>query len=239
MENNDNHGTMEVFSSEIDGLLEIFTRNGPISKNGTFDTDLVKKTINEMTSYIVKNTESAHALKEWMDGHEFFTSPASARYHGNVKGGLAAHSLLVARQAFCYAKNIMQNFSESKMAGSYEITAEDVYIAAIGHDFCKAGTYATEFRRTKDFSGNWVHEPYFKVKGDLRNLGHGNESVLLLLESMPEMLKRRHVLEAISRHMGFSDLSENEKINYSCFLQNPLVLLIQIADQTAAQWWDI
>ena len=31
---------------------------------------------------------------------------------------------------------------------------------------------------------------------------------------------------------------ENESYNYSNFLQNPLVILIQLADQTAAQWWD-
>ena len=31
---------------------------------------------------------------------------------------------------------------------------------------------------------------------------------------------------------------ENESYNYSNFLQNPLVILIQLAEQTAAQWWD-
>jgi hypothetical protein len=39
--------------------------------------------------------------------------------------------------------------------------------------------------------------------------------------------------------MGFSDLAPMETYNYSNLLQNPLVLLIQLADQTAAQWWDL
>jgi len=37
--------------------------------------------------------------------------------------------------------------------------------------------------------------------------------------------------------MGFSDLSDSEKFNYSLFLENPLVVLLQLADQTAAQWY--
>ena len=86
--------------------------------------------------------------------------------------------------------------------------------------------------------GNWVKKPVFRTKTEIRNLGHGNESVLLLLESMPSLIKRRNLIEAVSRHMGFSDLTDLEMLNYSNFLQNPLVLLIQFADQSAAAWWD-
>ena len=38
--------------------------------------------------------------------------------------------------------------------------------------------------------------------------------------------------------MGFSDLSDSEGYNYTNFLDNPLVMLIQFADQSAAQWYD-
>ena len=86
--------------------------------------------------------------------------------------------------------------------------------------------------------GNWVKKSFYKTREDSRNLGHGNESVLDLLESMPSFVKRRTVLEAVSRHMGFSDVTDTEKMNYSNFLQNPLVVLIQLADETAASWWD-
>ena len=54
---------------------------------------------------------------------------------------------------------------------------------------------------------------------------------------MPSMINNRMVLEAVSRHMGFSDLSDSETYNYSNFLENPLVILLQLADQTAAQWF--
>lgn len=229
----------QTLYSQVDELLKIFGNNHPVKKDGSFDEMSVKTTALQMIDFIIQNKDSAENLKSWMENHEFWTSPASARYHGNIKGGLAAHSLMVAYQALVYAKAFTENFANSKRSEKYNYTAEDIFVAAIAHDFCKAGSYATESRRTKDFNGNWKYEPYYKVKSDMRNLGHGNESVLLLLASMPEMLSRRHVVEAISRHMGFSDLSDNEKINYSNFLQNPLVLLIQLADETAAQWWDI
>lgn len=227
------------FYSEIDSLLEIYNSNQPINQNGTFDPDKVKTTIIQMCTTAIKNEEERNSLLTWMESNEYYTSPASSRFHGNVKGGLAAHSLLVCKQALYYANTFMSNFECSKRAGSYQVTAEDIFIAAICHDLCKAGFYGIEFRKTKDISGNWINVPYYKVKNENRGLGHGNESVLLTLESMPSVIKRRHVIEAISRHMGFSDLAPSEEMNYSNFLQNPLVLLIQIADETAAQWWDV
>lgn len=230
---------MEDFNTQIKALLAIFDEKEPIKQDGTFSPEAVKETALAMADYIVDEKESLPAFKDWMESHEFWTSPASTRFHGNVKGGLAAHSLLVAAQALRFAIPFAENFALSKQAGKFPFTAEDVFISGIAHDFCKAGTYATESRKTKDFNGNWKYEPFYKTKSDVRNLGHGNESVLLLLDSMPHLLKNRTVIEAISRHMGFSDLAPMETYNYSNFLQNPLVLLIQLADQSAAAWWDL
>lgn len=230
---------MEELNAQIAALLAIFDEKQPIQQDGTFSPDAVKETALKMADYIIDNKDELAALKAWMESHEFWTSPASTRFHGNVKGGLAAHSLLVAIQALRFAPAFVQNFALSKRSDKFPFTAEDVFVSALAHDFCKAGSYATESRKTKDFNGNWKYEPYYKTKSDSRNLGHGNESVLLLLESMPSLLKKRTVIEAISRHMGFSDLSQMETYNYSNFLQNPLVLLIQLADQTAAGWWDL
>ena len=59
----------------------------------------------------------------------------------------------------------------------------------------------------------------------------------MMIEILPSIINNRMVIEAVSRHMGFSDLSDSEGFNYSNFLQNPLVILLQLADQTAAQWF--
>ena len=230
---------MEKLKSQTSELLAIFDKKQAVQNDGTFSPEAVKETVLEMADYVIEDKTELSAIKEWMEGHDFWTSPASTRFHGNVKGGLAAHSLMVAVQALRFAVSFAENFALSKRSGKFDFTAQDVFISGIAHDFCKAGAYATESKKTKDFNGNWKYEPYYKTKSDLRNLGHAGESVLLLLESMPSQLKRRNVIEAIKCHMGFSDLAPMETYNYSNLLQNPLVLLIQLADQSAAQWWDL
>ena len=112
-------------------------------------------------------------------------------------------------------------------------------MSAICHDLCKAGFYAVKQRRSKDFTGNVKYESYFVAKEENRTLGHGNESVLRFIEIFPQMISNRTVIEAISRHMGYTDLTDMEKINYNNFIQNPLVVIIQLADQTSAQWFNI
>ena len=228
---------LEKLNEECKKYIEVFESNNAVCGDGTFEANNVKSTVLQMIS-LALTKEQADALTAWMEQHEFFTSPASAKYHANVAGGLAAHSLMVTYQCFKFAPAVFSNFMLTKRAGDYSFTAADIFVAAISHDFCKAGFYGVEHRKTKNYQGNWVYEPYYKVKAESRNLGHGNESVLMLLECLPEYIKKRPVLEAVSRHMGFSDLSPNETYNYSNFLQNPLVILLQLADQTAAQWWD-
>lgn len=223
--------------ADVASLLEIFNEQKPFNSDGSFDTDKIKNVICGMLDRTLSETDSAK-MKDWMESHEFWTSPASSKFHCNVKGGLSAHSLMVIYQSLVFAVPLFENFINTKRADKYNISAADIFISALAHDFCKAGFYQTEFRRTKNFDGNWNYEPFYKVKADSRNLGHGNESVLQLLEILPSYISNRPVIEAISRHMGFSDMSENESYNYSNFLQNPLVILIQLADQTAAQWWD-
>ena len=228
----------ETLYTDINELLDIFNQFSPIQANGTYILESIKPCITEMTGYIVKDKNESASLLDWLDSSDFWTAPASTRFHGNFKAGLSLHTLKVIQQALLLARPVMENFWTSPMAEKYSVSAEDIFVAALVHDFCKTDFYGVEYRNTKDITGNWIKQPYYKSKGENRNLGHGNESVLKLLEIMPSYIKKRHVLEAVSRHMGFSDLSESESYNYSNFLQNPLVVLIQLADETAAQWYN-
>ena len=228
----------ESLYTDINELLDIFNQFSPIQANGTYILESIKPCITEMTGYIVKDKNESASLLDWLDSSDFWTAPASTRFHGNFKAGLSLHTLKVIQQALLLARPVMENFWTSPMAEKYSVSAEDIFVTALVHDFCKTDFYGVEYRNTKDITGNWIKQPYYKSKGENRNLGHGNESVLKLLEIMPSYIKKRHVLEAVSRHMGFSDLSESESYNYSNFLQNPLVVLIQLADETAAQWYN-
>ncbi len=223
--------------TDVNELLDIYNEFAPIPKSGAFNPEVLKETILHMINFIVKNKEEAANLISWIDETDFWIAPASTRFHGNFKSGLVLHTLKVIHQSLILAEPLLNNYFASEEAEKYSITAEDIFIAALCHDFCKTNFYGVEYRNTKDITGNWVKTPCYKTRNENRNLGHGNESVLMLLESMPSFIKKRYVLEAISRHMGFADLSDSESFNYSNFLQNPLVVLLQVADETAAQWF--
>ena len=225
--------------TEVYELLDIFNEYTPIQKDGVFIVDAVKLCYIQMIDYIVKDLSEAANLKDWLDKTDFWTAPASTKFHGNFKGGLSIHTLMVIKQSLVFAKPMLENFFASPEGEKYTITAKDIFISALCHDFCKTGFYSIEYRNTKDITGNWVKQPFYKTKSDNRNLGHGNESVLMMLEIMPSIIHNRMVIEAVSRHMGFSDLSESESYNYSNFLMNPLVILLQTADQTASQWYGL
>lgn len=227
----------ELFTDTYE-LLDIIKEYSPIHEDGTFIFDALKPCIYAMLDYTMKGDPEAESLKAFIESTDFWSAPASTRFHGNFKGGLALHTLMVIKQSLSFAKPVLENFFISPDAEKYRITAKDILISALCHDFCKTGFYGVEYRNTKDITGNWVKQPFYKTKSENRNLGHGNESVLMLIQAMPSMISNRMVIEAISRHMGFSDLSDSESFNYSNFLQNPLVVLLQLADQTAAQWFN-
>lgn len=228
-----------ILFTEVYELLDIFNEYTPIQRDGVFIVDAVKLCYTQMIDYILKDLSEAANLKDWLDKTDFWTAPASTKFHGNFKGGLSIHTLMVIKQSLVFAKPMLENFFASPEGEKYTITAKDIFISALCHDFCKTGFYSIEYRNNKDITGNWIKQPFYKTKSDNRNLGHGNESVLMMIEIMPSIIHNRMVIEAVSRHMGFSDLSESESYNYSNFLMNPLVILLQTADQTASQWYGL
>lgn len=233
-----NNEEINTLYNQCDDVLKIITENNPIQENNTFIVEGVKSVFEEIFKYLFSDEEIT-VLNSWLDKTDFWVAPASSRFHGNFKCGLSLHTFKVVQQSFIFAKSILENFFNSPEGNKFNsvITAKDIFVSAFAHDFCKTGFYAVEYRNTKDITGNWIKQPFYKTRSENRNLGHGNESVLMLLEVFPDYIHNRYVLEAISRHMGFSDLSDSESYNYSNFLQNPLVILLQLADQTAAQWF--
>ena len=70
-------------------------------------------------------------------GTDFFTAPASTRFHAAYEGGLLDHSLNV------YNVLISKHFNpETDDLESYTIVS-------LLHDLCKAGFYKTELRNRK------------------------------------------------------------------------------------------
>ena len=93
---------------------------------------------------------------------DFFTAPASTKYHGAFESGLLMHSINV-----CAELNLDPN--------SKVYPPETTIIVALLHDICKANCYRTEKRNVKE-NGAWVEKQVY-VFDDEFPLGHGEKSL--------------------------------------------------------------
>ena len=149
---------------------------------------------------------------------DFYTSPASTMFHGNYEGGLVEHSL-----------NVFNMLVNSPYVKNYSM--ETLAIVSLFHDLCKANTYITEMRNTKNECGQWVKVPYYKTS-EKYPFGHGEKSVYLLMKYIK--LTDEEAL-AINWHMGGFD-QRVKGGSYSIgetFNQSVLALELHLADMRA------
>lgn len=102
--------------------------------------------------------EGADKLLDFLENKsDFFTAPASARYHGAYEGGLCEHSLNVYHCLVDY----LQRERVQELYG-LEYGEESVAIVALLHDLCKVGCYKKGFRNVKnDATGQWEKVPSY------------------------------------------------------------------------------
>jgi hypothetical protein len=149
----------------------------------------------------------------------FFSDPASCRYHGSWKGGLAQHSLRVLFHAL-----------RLKAALSPETNEASLIRGALLHDICKMGGYEISTRNVKK-DGSWISEPFYMNK-NRADMGHGAESVWRLRNLGVSLAPGWWA--AVRWHMGNFDVSPTDGY---CLMeaqkQYPEVLLLQTADVLA------
>ena len=166
------------------------------------------------------NRPGADDLLEWLESTDFFTAPASTKYHGAYPSGLVDHSLRV------YDFLIASPYAR-------EASAETRAICALLHDICKADYYAASTRRQKNAAGEWETVPCYTVK-DRFPFGHGEKSVYQISRFM--YLTDEEAL-AIRWHMGaYDDAARGGSRTLSAAVSLfPLVLALHTADMMATQ----
>lgn len=165
--------------------------------------------------------DGAAALLDWLKGTDFFTAPASTRFHGSHEGGLVEHSVNVWNE-MCRLMRVYK--SEVP-----DTTTETVALVTLLHDLCKVGCYKTEMRKTK-VNGVWVQKPFFTFLEDFPYGGHGSKSVFLI-ERFMRLSEAEAV--AINCHMGFSEAGANVGAIGNAFERYPLAWLLHVADEAA------
>ena len=159
-------------------------------------------------------------LLAWLDHKtDFFSAPASTRFHGACTGGLCMHSLNV------YHALHDTFFTEGESEESFAI-------CALLHDLCKANYYKAGTRNVKnETTGQWEKVPSYSVE-DLFPYGHGEKSVFLIERFMK--LKVEEAV-AIRWHMGgFDDAARGGCFAISeAYDKYPLAVKLHIADLEA------
>ncbi len=169
--------------------------------------------------------EGAEALLDYLEHKsDFFTSPASARYHGAYAGGLCDHSVNVYHCLTAYLER-----ERVRELYGLEFSGESAAIAALLHDVCKTGCYKSGTRNVKGPDGKWQAVPTFFYEDSLP-YGHGEKSVYIISGFM--RLTRDEAM-AIRWHMGFSG-GEDSRMVGQALQQYPLAFALSVADMEAA-----
>ena len=167
---------------------------------------------------------------------DFYTAPASTRFHSCHEGGLLEHTLNVYD---CLVQNFNTLYRPPDGDGFFG-TDKNVIVSALLHDLCKADYYTTEYKNQKVYSDHgtksdnkgrfdWESVPVYTVD-DQHPLGHGEKSVM-----MAESFIRLEPVEryAIRWHMGFTEPKENWNYLSAAIRKYPLVLALHVSDLEA------
>ena len=169
--------------------------------------------------------EGADKLLDYLMKSDFFTAPASARFHSSYEGGLCDHSLNV----YDCLKGYL-NSERAKEKYGFTYSEESIAIVALLHDLCKIGVYKKGFRNVKDDSGAWKKVDTFEYDDQLP-YGHGEKSVYIITGYM--RLTREEAF-AIRYHMGYSSEREDPRNISQAFEMFPLAFFLNCADTEAA-----
>ena len=168
----------------------------------------------------------------WLEQSDFFTAPASTVFHGNYSGGLLEHSMNVG----ILAHDVYEMLCKRKPELAERISRDNIIIAALLHDICKANIYQTVTKYRKDQNNAWETYDTYTTDYSEFPVGHGEKSVIRLLQ-LGLQLTDDEIL-AIRWHMTAWELpfQSGEAKAYLNAAKNkcPLLTIIQTADGLAS-----
>lgn len=161
--------------------------------------------------------EGSAAFLEWLSKTDFFTAPASTKFHCACPCGLVQHSVSVYR-------TMVERYFDPETDSE-----ESFAICGLLHDVCKAQFYKEGTRNVKnEQTGAWEKKPYYMIE-DSFPYGHGEKSVFLI-----ERFLRLKTSEAIAIrwHMGgFDDAARGGSFAISqAYDRYPLAVKLHLAD---------
>ncbi|MEG1565407.1 MAG: hydrolase [Bacilli bacterium] len=192
--------------------------------------ELKNRFIKIFKELVVPAYNGADNLLKWIENSDFFVAPASTMYHLSCKYGLLKHSLNV----YDRLMKIVDFEYKDKVEENLGVDNADLALIALCHDLCKAETYTVEMRNTKDASGNWIKEPYYKYSPKFEMGGHGQKSLFIVQQFITGL--SLNVCSSIVYHMGASGCPNSplkDDTALQCMESLPIVMFTNIADMEA------
>lgn len=196
----------------------------------------VKRFESELLAVGRKGTD---ALLGYIHRSDFYTAPASTKYHLSCPGGLLQHSLdvLDAMRGILPAlpsDPTMRSFMN--VPGAEPIPDSSAVVTALLHDICKTYFYRESSRNVKnEKTGKWEKVPSYIVD-DQMPLGHGPKSVVLLKQFIPLSTAEMY---AIWHHMGPYGLTGPDILTWEQAMEkHPLVWALHCADMIATHFME-
>lgn len=150
-----------------------------------------------------------------LDKMNYFTAPASTKYHGAYLGGLFDHSLEVTKALLNLTGKLGLEWGKPRSP----------YIIGMLHDLCKCDTYT--------LANNSAVTPQFLFNKELWLDGHGSKSVILAQTLIDDLTLEE--IACIRWHMGAFDDKENWSYYNEAIKKYPNVLYTHTADMIASK----
>lgn len=129
--------------------------------------ELKDKIIERLRS--VKRDGMDELIKYLVEKTDYFTAPASTKFHSNFDGGLAFHS-----------NNVVELLIQKNQQYKLGLSKDTIYLTGYLHDLCKCNLYEKTMRLKKDeITGKWIGYAAYEFDEKIP-LGHGEKSVILL-----------------------------------------------------------
>ena len=174
--------------------------------------------------------DGADKLLEYLmsERSDFFTAPASTKFHGDYDMGLVTHSVNVYHCLKDY-------LARARCLSEYNMNYSDETIALVAllHDVCKINCYHKYLRNVKNEEGVWEQVAAFNFE-DPEPFGHGEKSVFLISKFLRLTNEEAY---AIRFHMGFSEEGSVRNAGRA-FEKYPLALALNVADMEASYYVD-
>lgn len=155
-------------------------------------------------------------MMAWLETTDFYTAPASTRFHGAEEGGLCAHSITVAKRLLEIADLWAPN----------QYSRDTLLTVALFHDLCKVFTYPVSTRNVKDkTTGRWKEVPYydFKPKESVGGNNHGDLSCYRITATgMPLSMEE---YAAVNNHMGVSNAANAMNCSFVVIMKSPFLIM--------------